>query len=54
MSFGILTTDSAEQALERAGAGEANKGWEAALSAVQMATLFKRLDRTPASPGIRV
>jgi 6,7-dimethyl-8-ribityllumazine synthase len=54
MSFGILTTDSAEQALERAGAGEANKGWEAALSAVQMATLFKRLDRTPAPPGIRV
>lgn len=43
MTFGILTTDSAEQALARAGSGPANKGWEAATAAVEMATLFRRL-----------
>ena len=44
MSFGVLTTNSAEQALERAVAGPSNKGWEAAIAAVEMATLFRRLD----------
>jgi 6,7-dimethyl-8-ribityllumazine synthase len=39
MAFGVLTTDSVEQAVERAGAGPANKGREAALAAVEMATL---------------
>ena len=43
MTFGILTTDSAEQALARAGNGPANKGWEAATAAVEMASLFRRL-----------
>lgn len=43
ITFGILTTNSAEEALARAGRGTANKGWEAALAAVQMATLFRRL-----------
>ncbi len=48
MTFGILTTDSAEQALERAGEGSSNKGWEAAVAAVEMAQLFGRLaGRTP-------
>jgi len=49
MTFGVLTTESAEQALERAGAGPANKGWEAATAAVEMATLVRRL--RPAPPG---
>ena len=44
VSFGVLTTNSAEEALERAVPGPTNKGWEAALAAVEMATLFARLD----------
>ncbi len=43
MTFGILTTESAEQALSRAGSGPSNKGWEAATAAVEMAVLFRRL-----------
>jgi len=43
MSFGVLTTNSAEQALERAVPGRANKGWEAAMAAVEMATLRRAL-----------
>ena len=39
MSFGVLTTESAEQALERAVPGTANKGYEAAMAAIEMATL---------------
>jgi 6,7-dimethyl-8-ribityllumazine synthase len=53
MTFGVLTTNSAEDALERAGAGSANKGWEAAMAAVEMATLLRRLRQT-APAGIRV
>jgi 6,7-dimethyl-8-ribityllumazine synthase len=45
MTFGILTTDSAEQALARAGNGPTNKGWEAATAAVEMAVLLRRLAR---------
>jgi len=37
--FGVLTTDSIEQAIERAGTKNGNKGWEAALSAIEMANL---------------
>lgn len=43
MAFGILTVDSAEQALARAGTGSDNKGWEAATAAVEMAVLFREL-----------
>jgi 6,7-dimethyl-8-ribityllumazine synthase len=41
--FGVLTTDSIEQALERAGTKAGNKGWEAALSAIEMGSLVKRI-----------
>lgn len=41
MSFGVLTTNSVEEALERAGEGEANKGREAADAALAMARLFE-------------
>jgi 6,7-dimethyl-8-ribityllumazine synthase len=41
--FGILTTDTIEQAVERAGTKAGNKGWEAALSAIEMANLSKML-----------
>lgn len=48
MAFGVLTTNSVEEALERAAPGEANKGREAALAALQMAHLFSTLgDRRP-------
>jgi 6,7-dimethyl-8-ribityllumazine synthase len=43
MSFGVLTTNSAEEALERAAPGPSNKGREAAEAAVEMARLFARL-----------
>ena len=49
MSFGVLTTNSAEQALERAVPGSANKGWEAATAAVEMATLRRALGAGPAA-----
>lgn len=38
--FGVLTTDSIEQAIERAGSKSGNKGFEAAMSAIEMACLF--------------
>jgi 6,7-dimethyl-8-ribityllumazine synthase len=41
--FGVLTTDSLEQAIERAGSKAGNKGWDAALSAVEMADLQSKL-----------
>lgn len=41
--FGVLTTDNIEQAIERAGTKSGNKGWDAALSAIEMANLFKVL-----------
>jgi len=43
LSFGILTTNSLEQAIERAGAKQGNKGWEAAVAAIEMANLFRHL-----------
>jgi 6,7-dimethyl-8-ribityllumazine synthase len=52
MTFGVLTTNSAEEALERAADGPSNKGWEAARAAVEMATLVRQLGQSP--PGIRV
>jgi len=41
--FGVLTTDNIEQAIERAGTKAGNKGWDAALSAIEMADLFKKI-----------
>ncbi len=41
--LGVLTTDTIEQAIERAGTKAGNKGWEAALSAIEMADLFSKL-----------
>ncbi|HYE88776.1 MAG TPA: 6,7-dimethyl-8-ribityllumazine synthase [Vicinamibacterales bacterium] len=47
MSFGVLTTNSAEEALERAVAGPGNKGREAADAAVEMARLFADIGPAP-------
>ena len=41
--FGILTTDTIEQAVERAGTKAGNKGWDAMMSAIEMADLFEKL-----------
>jgi len=43
VTFGVLTTDNLEQAIERAGTKAGNKGWDAALSAVEMANLYREM-----------
>jgi 6,7-dimethyl-8-ribityllumazine synthase len=44
VSFGVLTVDTIEQAIERAGTKAGNKGAEAAMSAIEMVSLFKNLE----------
>jgi len=46
LGFGVLTCDTMEQALDRAGGAHGNKGWDAALAALEMADLAERLDAT--------
>jgi 6,7-dimethyl-8-ribityllumazine synthase len=41
--FGVITADSLEQAIERSGGKSGNKGWDAALSALEMADLFTKM-----------
>ena len=41
--FGVLTCDTMEQAIDRAGGKAGNKGWDAALAAIEMISLFRRL-----------
>jgi 6,7-dimethyl-8-ribityllumazine synthase len=63
VSFGVLTTDTIEQALERAGSKAGNKGFDAALAAIELARLFAALApagagagaprKTPGKPGGR-
>jgi 6,7-dimethyl-8-ribityllumazine synthase len=43
VTFGVLTTETIEQAIERAGTKAGNKGWEAAMSAIEMAGLYRQL-----------
>jgi 6,7-dimethyl-8-ribityllumazine synthase len=43
VSFGVLTTDTIEQALERAGTKAGNKGYDAAMAAIELADLFRQL-----------
>lgn len=43
VSFGILTTDNIEQAIERAGTKSGNKGWDAALAAIEMVNVLKEV-----------
>ena len=45
ITFGVLTTNSAEEALARAGEGPGNKGWEAAVAAIEMAAVAAELGR---------
>ena len=43
VTFGVLTTDNLEQALERSGGKAGNKGWDAALTAIEMVNLLKNI-----------
>jgi 6,7-dimethyl-8-ribityllumazine synthase len=45
VGFGILTVDTIEQAIERAGAKSGNKGADAALAAIQMATVLRQMEQ---------
>lgn len=45
VSLGVITPDTLEQAIDRAGARKGNKGWEAALSAIEMANLFNEINK---------
>lgn len=50
VTFGVLTTDTIEQAIERAGSKAGNKGWDAALAAMEMACLKRKLSEEISSP----
>jgi 6,7-dimethyl-8-ribityllumazine synthase len=43
IAFGVITANTLEQAIERAGSKSGNKGWDAALTAIEMANLLKKL-----------
>lgn len=43
IAFGVLTTDSIEQAIERAGSKAGNKGWDSALAAIEMVQVLKQI-----------
>jgi 6,7-dimethyl-8-ribityllumazine synthase len=43
IAFGIITSDTIEQAVERAGSKSGNKGWDAAVTAIEMAQVLKKL-----------
>ena len=47
--FGVLTTETEQQAAERAGGGAGNRGHDAALTAIEMATLLRRVDEPEGS-----
>jgi 6,7-dimethyl-8-ribityllumazine synthase len=50
VAFGVLTTDDIEQALERAGTGEGNKGFDAAVTALEMADTLRALEAGSSPP----
>ncbi|MHB1125990.1 MAG: 6,7-dimethyl-8-ribityllumazine synthase [Bacillota bacterium] len=43
--FGVITADNIEQAIERAGTKAGNKGWDAALTAIEMVNLFRQFEK---------
>lgn len=43
IAFGVITSDTIEQAIERAGSKAGNKGWDAAITAIEMAQILKKL-----------
>lgn len=44
VAFGVLTTDTPDQALARAGGKSGNKGWDAAMSALEMSDLYRQME----------
>ena len=44
ISFGVLTTDNLEQAIERAGSKIGNKGWDAAIAALELVNVFREMN----------
>lgn len=51
VTFGVITCNTHEQAVERSSPGTANKGWEAALAAIEMATLFRNIVARESQPA---
>ena len=49
VAFGVLTTDTIEQAIERAGTNAGNKGWDAATTAIEMVSLARAIDQSGSS-----
>jgi len=49
--FGVLTTDTVDQALARCGGGEDNKGYEAAVTALEMADLLRKMAVSSPAPS---
>jgi 6,7-dimethyl-8-ribityllumazine synthase len=49
VAFGVLTTDTIEQAIERAGTKAGNKGWDAATTAIEMVSLARAIDQSGSS-----
>lgn len=45
VTFGVITADTVEQAVARAGERSENKGWESAIAALEMATLYRKLKK---------
>ena len=45
IAFGVLTTNTVEQAIDRAGAKSGNKGFDAAMTAIEMANLLKQFEQ---------
>jgi len=43
MAYGVITTDNLEQAIERAGSKSGNKGWSAAIAAIEMVDLLRQI-----------
>jgi 6,7-dimethyl-8-ribityllumazine synthase len=48
--FGVLTTETLEQALDRAGGKHGNKGWDAAMAGMEMADLMDQLPKAVRNP----
>ncbi len=44
IGFGVITADTIEQAIERSGSKAGNKGWQAAMAAIEMANVFRQLE----------
>jgi len=51
--FGVLTTDTIEQAIERAGTKSGNKGWDSAMAAIEMANLMDLLQNETRKPSVQ-